>query len=94
MPPWKSDHNMLTFTVHHEYKCPLNIRTIQNFHKGDYDSIRKELSAVNWDTLLSGNMEVCWNKFKYLLLELVNKYIPATKSYDNGRMKKTDLDES
>lgn len=83
-----SDHNMLTFTVHHEYKCPLNIRTIRNFHKGDYDSIRKELSAVNWDTLLSGNMEVCWNKFKYLLFELVNKYIPATKSYDNGRMKK------
>ena len=34
-------------------------------------------------------------KFKYLLFELVNKYIPATnkyipatKSYDNGRMKK------
>ena len=25
---------------------------------------------------------------KYLLFELVNKYIPATKSYDNGRMKK------
>jgi len=30
--------------------------------------------------------ERCWNKFKYLLFELVNKYIPATKSYDNGRM--------
>ena len=83
-----SDHNMITFTVHYEHEVPTNIRSVRDYHRVDYEQIRLELIKTDWDHELSGNMEVCWNKFKNILLQLEDKYIPVKKSYSSGRMKK------
>jgi len=53
-----SDHNMITFTVHYECEVPVNIRTIRDYHKGDYEGIKSELGHIDWNHELSGNMDV------------------------------------
>jgi len=58
------------------------------YHEGDSEQIRLELMETDWDCELSGNMDVCWNKFKNILLQLEDRYIPVKKSYSSGRMKK------
>ena len=82
------DHNMITFTVQYECEVPVNIRTIRDYHRGDYEGIKSELGHIDWNHELSGNMDVCWNRFKHLFLDLVDKYIPLQKTHKSRRMKK------
>ena len=83
-----SDHNMITFTVQHKHDVVTNDRVVRDYHKGDYDSMRNELKNVDWDQMLSSDIENSWSRFKHLLLELENKYIPVKKVHNCGRTKK------
>jgi len=74
-----SDHNMITFTVQHKHDVVTNDRVVRDYHKGNYDSIRNELKNVDWNHMLSSDMEDSWSRFKQLLLELEYKYIPVKK---------------
>jgi len=53
-----SDHNMITFTVHYEHEVPtiIDIRSVRDYHRGDYEQIRLELIKTDWDHELSGNI--------------------------------------
>jgi len=84
-----SDYNMITFTVHYEREVSTNIRSVRDYHRCD-EQIRLELIKTDWDYELSGNMDVCWNKFKniHVLLQLEDKYILVKFFYSSGRMKK------
>jgi len=50
---------------------------MQNYQRGDYDSIRRHLSAVDWDVCMSRSADECWLNLKDLLLTLEEKFIPV-----------------
>jgi hypothetical protein len=78
-PIGKSDHNTITFDILLKHvKLHLN-KKVFNYNRGDYISIGKELDKVDWDKeLLTMNVDDQWNFIKNKLIELRNKYIPAT----------------
>ena len=41
----------------------------RNFYKGNYEDIRQELSAVNWENMDNLNVEESWNFF----IDKINK---------------------
>ena len=70
-----SDHNALTWKllVNCVYKC--TERSIYDYRKADFESIRRELQSVNWSELFSGlSVNLSWLK-DYLELSQ-QKYIP------------------
>jgi len=75
-----SDHNMVTCTIHHQCDTHVSHRQVRDYNRGNYDSIRSELEEINWDEFMCGEMIPCWDRFKKLLLELEQKYIPLKKT--------------
>ena len=71
-----SDHNMIEFTLHLARNVCNDTKELRNYKHGDYDSIQKCLSVMNWDTFLNGDTKTSWNKFKVLLLDLINIHVP------------------
>jgi len=58
-----SDHNMVSFSIHHEQNNFVNTRQIRDYNKGDYQSIREELKQTDWNVCMSGKTTECWNNF-------------------------------
>ena len=83
-----SDHNMVSFSLHHEQTTLKNKRQVRDYCRGDYDSIRAKLSTIDWDLLISDDMDNSWEAFKQLLLDLEAKFIPEKNIVNNSRLKK------
>ena len=49
---------------------------LRDYRRGDYDSIKKCLSLIDWDIFLNDDTITSWNKFKALLLHLINNHVP------------------
>ena len=72
-----SDHNMICFSIHHEKDIPENSRLLRDYCKGDYQSMRNELANIDWDLFMADDMLKCWSKFRDLLLDLEQRFIPT-----------------
>jgi len=59
-----SDHNMEVFSIQHEQVSFVNKRQIQDYNRGDCQSIREELQLTDWDISISDDTTVCRNNFK------------------------------
>ena len=70
-----SDHNMVTFSVHHVQETLDSMTLFHDYCKGDYQSIRKELADIDWDIFMSEDTINCWSKFRDLLLDLQQRFI-------------------
>jgi len=44
-----SDHNMITFRVHHQQRVINSMRPMHDYHHGDYQSIKEQLKTMNWE---------------------------------------------
>lgn len=80
-PLGNSDHCMIVF----DFRCYLETEESQEqkfrFFKGDYGGLVRWLEGVEWDTLLSSdpqNVNSNWIKFKMILQEAMQLYIPKT----------------
>ena len=82
-----SDHNMVTFVVHHQREISVNVKEVRDYQKANYDKIRSELASKNWDELLVGSTDECWYCFKEVILDLERRYIPLKKCTGNKRKK-------
>ena len=97
LPPLgSSDHHVLSFKFH----CYLDYATPVdrfNFHKGDYEAMRKELASHNWenesgfsDTVgTTGRVEKMWQAFSSVMTPIIEKYVPKIKV--GGKPKKGDF---
>jgi len=85
----KIDHSMLTFYLHLDYTVDHSRTVRRDYNKGDYDSIRKALSVIDWSALnnSTSTVEEYRNSFKAILAQLEEKFIP-TKTYHSDRLKK------
>ena len=59
------------------------------YHKGDYDSMRREAASMNWSMTQSG-VETSWRSLTNNLKTFMDKYIkyiPKTKPHITGKMR-------
>ena len=82
-----SDHNMLTFVIHHQLEIANNVKEVREYSKANYDKIRSELADIDWDELLVGSADECWYCFKDVLLDLERRYVPLKQYTGNKRRK-------
>lgn len=75
-----SDHYGITMSVGSS-KCREhnNARSCNDFEKADFLGLNVGLSRVNWDSLISEDVEMSWANFKCELLELTNRHIPKKR---------------
>ena len=83
-----SDHNMIEFTFHMSRKVYNDTKEMRDYRCGDYDSIKKCLSLIDWDIFLNGDTVTSWNKFKALLLDLINNHVPKKVLLKKNKFKK------
>ena len=48
----------------------------RNVYKGNYEDIRQELSAVNWENMGNLNVEESWNFFIDKIKNRIDKHVP------------------
>ena len=85
LPPFStSDHNIISFCIRpysFSDRIPPTSRIIyRNFSKGNFDAINRELSVIDWTSLLqsSNSVESCYNFFTSVCQDLIDRYIPLT----------------
>jgi len=59
-----TDHNMITFRVHHQQRVINSMRPMRDYHRGDYQSIKEQLKTVDWEDVTSGYMCTRWITLK------------------------------
>ena len=85
------DHNSVVFSDHFpiEFTVRGNVRRkkmpkreFYNFKKADWVALNSDLNKIDWNRIFdrnNGDVELCWNDFKSILTELINKHIPKVK---------------
>ena len=81
-PLGKSDHSTLNFEFNCLIERPTKRETF-NYLKGDYESMRNDLEASDWETemktyAINASVENYWSKIKDKLYQLRDKYVPKT----------------
>jgi len=79
-----SDHNMVTFQLHHDCHVFDTKREYRDYCRGNYSAIRNKLRSIEWDNFMSHDKLTCWHKLKEFLLRLEEKFIPMRKCSKNG----------
>ena len=80
----KGDHCVMYFNLEIAHSFPLMIDKF-NFYKGDYESMNKKLTEIDWDLIFEGNnCEKCWSLFHSILDKLIHKYVPKKKPHNYG----------
>ena len=80
IPPLaNSDHNGIQ--LHVLLKCPkrkekITPRKVWKYSLTDYDTMAVLLSDVDWDQVLSGDVDECWSKWKTTFLRIMGICIP------------------
>jgi len=82
-----SDHNMLTFQVHHQQRVINSMRPRRDYHCGDDQSIKEQLKTVDWEDVMSGDMCTSWDNFKGILLDVEERFIPLKRKCESKRCK-------
>ena len=86
-----SDHCMVTWKVDITW-CTPKQREMLDYNKGDYETIRQKLSAINWEEYLVGDTEHRWQLFKDLLVQLQRSHIPVKTRRKKAAKKAVWLD--
>ena len=88
-PLGMSDHCVLKFSSHLQTK---QAKTFDKFKldKGDYTKLKEFLNFINWDKMLDPSkfsIDEMWKKFKLIMLEGMNKFIPRRGKRNNTSKK-------
>ena len=75
-----SDHFGVSFSISEGVgKAKGKSRSCFNFNKADFLGLNVALSRVDWDSIISGDANRAWNRFRDTLLECCEKYIPKKR---------------
>ena len=74
-----SDHSILRWTTNVSVDKLEAKQEIRDYLRADYDSIRQELSQVDWDQMLSGTANECWEFFREHLEKVLQECVPLKK---------------
>ena len=87
-PIGKSDHETLFFTLYVEIvqSTDINDEYVYDLSKGDYKKMRMNLRDLDWNVMLNGDVDQCWNVIKGELQEAMRVCIPKVKKRINTNM--------
>jgi len=74
-----SDHSILRWSTNISMDSSESKQEIRDYLHADYDSIRQELSSVDWEQSLSGTANECWEFFREQLERAVQEHVPIKK---------------
>ena len=78
--PCKSDHFCLNFNLKSSFKrLKLQKREVYNFKRANWDNLNSELSSIDWNRKLRGDIETAWLSFRDTLFSLMDSNIPKIK---------------
>ena len=89
-PLGKSDHSIIKFSIPCTFEKTKPIIKAQ-YEKGDYESFKNDLNAINWESELGktpDDVNEQWKFFKQKFMELDKKYVPRKLVYINGKLSK------
>jgi len=75
-----SDHNMITWAYRFRAASKTEEQTRRrDYAKRNYDAIKREVLATNWEGLFTGDADQWWVAFRDRMLQLEENYIPLRK---------------
>ena len=84
-----SDHNGLHLTISikspRKHNIPI-LRKIWKYTEADYYAISQCLDEVDWDLILTGNVDTCWQNWKSSFLDVMHNCIPNLTVKSNNRV--------
>ena len=84
-PLGNSDHDVLEFVVRIPKSKSARVCNKIRYAKGNYKSMTEELALCKWVEVLSrGGIDRLWMRFTETLSNVVEKYIPVSKSCPNN----------
>ena len=87
-PLGNSDHCVIQFQIICKSRLNQYRKTIKQYDKADFDSMRKDLSAIDWKGKLNNtSVETEWDILKNTMVELENTYIPTKTLACNSNRK-------
>ena len=82
------DRQMLRWTTQLSLQQSEFQGKVKDYNKANFEGIRNKLKLVDWDRIMSEEIEQSWTNFKNILEETVNIYFPDRKSISNIYKKK------
>ncbi len=82
-----SDHNALTCTVHMECEEVVNNKVTFDYNRADYDGMKEELRKTDWEQLLRGEVNECWEAIKQRIIDLEKQFVPVKRTKNYGKRK-------
>ena len=82
-----SDHNLLHWSMDIMVNCEQKKQAMQDFKKANFETIKSELNATDWDLELHRGAIESLEYFRKKLDNLIAKYIPL-RSFKTGQKKK------
>ena len=70
----------MSCTVHRACEYAQDKKVIRDYKRGNYNLINTALEAIDWNTFMEGNADDCWVRFKNLLMDLIDQYVPVISS--------------
>jgi hypothetical protein len=83
-----SDHCIIETVAEMNFKISQNLRQIMCWDRADHVSMRMEINAVNSDREFGHkNAEESWNRFKEILSDCTDKYVPKIVVKSAGKQR-------
>ena len=78
---------MLDWYIHFGKNNQKPLRSTPAYQMADMESISRELLGISWDEVMEGSIELAWDRFKVVIMDLENKYVPKKKPRHGNRSK-------
>ena len=61
-------------------------KTKYDYDRMDVQGMKEELSLINWTSVLAGSVDECWERFRGVLLNLRDKFVPVSVVKSKGKV--------
>ena len=73
-----TDHHIIEFCIRMKFKRAKPIRRIvYDYNRVNFSELRKALSQADFNSLLTDNIDNCWDQWKVLFSSIVTNYVPT-----------------
>ena len=74
-----SDHGMVRWSIYVGSERREDSRETLDYKRADFEGMRRELTGVDWGSLLKGSIEEDWISFRDFMRDLERRYVPVRR---------------
>ena len=75
-PLCNSDHTCIKIVTDHSILPENSQQEILDWGKADYQKINEDLAKIDWDRIISNDVEMSWRQLTEVINELICRYVP------------------